>query len=59
MDKKEIDRRGFIAELGFGLGGAGLLLSQLDVRPAFGATAESSKRVRNPPWDIVPSVRQA
>ena len=44
MDKKEIDRRGFIAQLGFGLGGAGLLLSQLEVRPAFGETAESSKK---------------
>ena len=44
MDKKAIDRRAFIAELGFGLGGAGLLLNQLDVKPAFGLTAESSNK---------------
>ena len=44
MDLKEIDRRAFIAKLGFGVGGAGLLLSQPGVRPAFGATEEPSKK---------------
>ncbi len=44
MDVKEINRRTFISELGVRLGGAGLFLSQLGVRPAFGATAESSKK---------------
>ena len=46
MDIQEIDRRSFFAKLGFGLGGAGLLFRQLDVRPAWGSTPESSKKAK-------------
>jgi len=44
VDIKEIDRRSFFSKLGFGLGGAGLLLRQLGVQPAFGTTPESSEK---------------